>query len=37
VVYDLHRVDAEKRDALSKWEVALLGIVAPQPAAPVAE
>jgi integrase len=28
-VYDLHRYDAEKRDALTKWETCLLGIVEP--------
>jgi integrase len=30
-VYDLHRYDAEKRDALEKWEARLLSIVAPAP------
>jgi integrase len=28
-VYDLHKYDAEKRDALIKWEARLLSIVAP--------
>ncbi len=30
-VYDLHRYDAEKREALEKWEARLLSIVAPEP------
>ncbi len=30
-VYDLHRYDSEKRDAMRKWEALLLTIVAPQP------
>jgi integrase len=30
-VYDLHRYDAEKREALERWERRLLGIVAPEP------
>lgn len=30
-VYDLHKYDAEKRDALMKWEARLLRIVAPGP------
>jgi integrase len=32
-IYDLHRYDAEKRDALERWERRLLSIVAPEPAA----
>jgi hypothetical protein len=31
-VYDLHRFDREKRDALSAWESRLLSIVEPPPA-----
>jgi integrase len=33
-VYDLHRYDAEKRDALKKWERRLTQIVAPETPAP---
>jgi integrase len=33
-VYDLHTYDAEKREALLKWEAKLLSIVAPEPAMP---
>jgi integrase len=33
-IYDQHRYDAEKRDALEKWERRLLAIVDPKPAAP---
>jgi integrase len=31
-VYDLHRYDAEKRDALLQWEASLISIVDPPPA-----
>src|SRR2546423_8602059 len=36
-VYDLHRYDAEKREALERWERRLFGIVEsePEPAAPI--
>ena len=34
-VYDLHRFDQEKRDALLRWERRLLGIVEPPPPANV--
>ena len=30
-VYDLHKYDAEKREALERWEARLLSIVAPEP------
>jgi integrase len=30
-VYDRHRYDAEKRDALARWQAKLLSIVAPEP------
>ena len=30
-IYDLHRYDAEKRDALTRWEATLRSIVAPEP------
>jgi integrase len=30
-IYDRHRYDAEKRDALMKWQARLLSIVAPEP------
>jgi integrase len=33
-VYDLHRYTDEKRDALERWERRLLGIIAPESAAP---
>jgi integrase len=33
-VYDLHRYNDEKRDALARWERRLLAILAPEPAGP---
>jgi len=36
-VYDQHHYDAEKRDALDRWEAALLAIVEPKPTQPEGE
>jgi len=30
-VYDVHRYDKEKREALMQWEARLMSIVAPEP------